>query len=71
MKKIFKSFHGVVILVIVISLMAVPAAVLADWDEGDCYKMHYPQLPDLTGNGMNIFSGGPSSIHLPSSNASM
>ena len=25
------------------------APVLADWDPGDPYKMHYPQLPDPTG----------------------
>ena len=28
-------------------LVALPA--WADWDEGDDYKMHYPQMPDPTG----------------------
>jgi len=33
--------------VVVCVFVSVPAN--ADWDVGDSYKMHYPQLPDLTG----------------------
>jgi hypothetical protein len=32
---------------VVIGVITVPA--LADWNPGDPYKMHYPQLPDPTG----------------------
>jgi hypothetical protein len=28
--------------------------VHADWDVGDPYKMHYPQLPDLSPTGMDV-----------------
>ena len=52
MKKIFKSFHRVVILAVVLSLVAVPAAVLADWNPGDCSK--WEQLPDLSEFGLDI-----------------
>ena len=30
-------------------IFAVAPTVLADWNEGDSYKMHYPQLPDPCG----------------------
>ncbi|HWP40842.1 MAG TPA: hypothetical protein VNL70_07940 [Tepidisphaeraceae bacterium] len=30
--------------------------VLAHWDPGDPYKMHYPQLPDLTPTGMDVLA---------------
>jgi len=33
-------------------MLAVPAA-RADWNEGDPFKMHFPQMPDLQ-TGMNI-----------------
>ncbi|HIE11035.1 MAG TPA: hypothetical protein EYP62_05425 [Kiritimatiellae bacterium] len=39
-------------LVLVLSAWA-PAA-LATWDEGDPYKMHWPQLPDLSITGMDV-----------------
>lgn len=35
-----------------VGLLVAPA--LADWDVGDPYKMHYPQLPDPTGWDINI-----------------
>ncbi len=38
-----------------ILLVATPA--LADWDEGEPYKMHFPQLPDLTTTGMDVLDG--------------
>jgi len=35
--------------VLVLSLViGTSVAILADWDEGDPYKMHYPQWPDVT-----------------------
>ena len=38
---------------IIVALLAATAAV-ADWSPGDPYKMHYPQLPDLTLEGIDI-----------------
>ncbi|MHB1158195.1 MAG: DUF7901 domain-containing protein [Phycisphaerales bacterium] len=32
------------------------ATALADWNVGDDYKMHYPQLPDLTTSGMDVLA---------------
>ncbi len=34
----------------------------AGWNEGDPYKMHYPQLPDLNDTGMDILAGPLSEI---------
>jgi len=31
----------------------------ADWDEGDPYKMHFPQLPDLSPSGRDILASFP------------
>jgi len=28
----------------------------ADWNPGDPYKMHYPQLPDLSPNGLDVLA---------------
>ncbi|MHC4528310.1 MAG: DUF7901 domain-containing protein, partial [Planctomycetota bacterium] len=33
------------------------SVALGDWDEGGPHKMHYPQLPDLTTNGMDVLAG--------------
>jgi hypothetical protein len=33
-----------------------PAAAHADWNVGDPYKMHYPQLPDLTPTGLDVLA---------------
>jgi hypothetical protein len=33
-----------------------PSLVRADWDVGDTYKMHYPQLPDLTPTGLDVLA---------------
>jgi len=33
------------------------AAAQADWNVGDPYKMHYPQLPDLTPTGLDVLAG--------------
>lgn len=32
---------------------------LADWDEGGSCKMHWPQMPDLTPNGMDVNASQP------------
>ena len=46
--KIRKLVRLVLTLSLVLSLvLGASAAVKADWDEGDGYKMHWPQLPDL------------------------
>jgi hypothetical protein len=37
-----------------LTVFALPAT--ADWNVGDPYKMHYPQLPDLTPTGMDILA---------------
>lgn len=41
------SVRRAVICAALIALGATPA--LADWNEGDPHKMHFPQLPDPTG----------------------
>ncbi len=33
------------------------ATAQADWNVGDPYKMHYPQLPDLTPTGLDVLAG--------------
>jgi len=46
------------------ALAVVAAPALADWDPGDPYKMHYPQLPDLTSRGLDVLAG-PRPIQTP------
>ena len=43
------------IVVLAVAVLFGPAA-LADWDEGDPHKMHYPQLPDPNGWDVEISS---------------
>lgn len=38
-------------------LSILTAPVFADWNTGDPVKMHYPQLPDLSSNGMDVLAG--------------
>ena len=38
-----------------LTVFTVPAA--ADWNPGDPYKMHYPQLPDLSPAGLDVLAG--------------
>ena len=33
------------------------APAYADWDPGEPYKMHYPQLPDLEPTGLDVLAG--------------
>jgi hypothetical protein len=49
-----------VFFVAAIFLFAVIAPVNADWDEGDSYKMHYPQLPDPDGLDVANYNGSSS-----------
>lgn len=44
-----------VLSILMIGLMSV--TTLADWDEGDPFKMHWPQLPDLMPTGMDVLAG--------------
>lgn len=37
--------------------LGLTGTVSADWDPGDPFKMHFPQLPDLTSNGLDVFDG--------------
>jgi hypothetical protein len=41
-------------LVVVLIAGALVGVALADWNVGDPYKMHYPQLPDPTGWDVNV-----------------
>jgi hypothetical protein len=43
--------------VAVLAVVTVATAAKADWDRGDDYKMHFPQLPDL--NGWDVYFGEP------------
>ena len=38
-------------------LFGVAPVVQADWEPGQPHKMHYPQLPDLSDNGMDVLAG--------------
>jgi hypothetical protein len=39
------------------ALISAAGIAEADWDPGDPNKMHYPQLPDLSTNGMDVLAG--------------
>lgn len=47
-----------------VAVMVPAMSVRADWNPGDPYKMHYPQLPDLTPHGLDVLAG-PSSATTP------
>jgi len=40
----------------ILCVLLTTSFALADWDEGDAYKMHYPQLPDPMGLDVNFMS---------------
>ena len=46
-----------VTLIAVLTIAFVAGVVRADWDEGDDYKMHYPQLPDPFGWDVSFTNG--------------
>jgi hypothetical protein len=39
-----------------LGLAAFALPTTADWNPGDPYKMHYPQLPDLTNTGIDVLA---------------
>lgn len=52
-------FPVAVILIVtgMLSGFALAPAAVADWDEGEDYKMHYPQLPDPNGWDVDVVPG--------------
>ncbi|MHC4562949.1 MAG: DUF7901 domain-containing protein [Planctomycetota bacterium] len=40
-----------------LALGVLPSVALAGWSPGDRYRMHYPQLPDLSANGLDVLAG--------------
>ena len=46
-----------VTLIAVLTIAFVAGVASADWDEGDDYKMHYPQLPDPNGWDVSFING--------------
>ena len=40
-----------------LTLCSLTTAAWADWDPGDPFKMHFPQLPDLTVDGLDVMAG--------------
>jgi len=49
------------LITIIAATLAVASPAWADWDLGDPYKMHRPQLPDLQ-NGLNVLATWPKVI---------
>jgi hypothetical protein len=41
---------------VVLGVACAASAAFADWSPGDDYKMHYPQLPDLTPTGLDVLA---------------
>ena len=39
-----------------LAVLCATAPTSADWDPGDTHKMHWPQLPDLTPDGMDVLA---------------
>ena len=50
-----KAARPIIFLVLVLGVRG----ALADWDEGDPYKMHWPQLPDLSPEGIDVNATAP------------
>jgi hypothetical protein len=40
-----------------LAVLVLAGAASADWNPGDTFKMHYPQLPDLEPTGMDVWNG--------------
>jgi len=47
--------HVLTLLTVVVALLVVATSATADWNVGDPYKMHYPQLPDLQ-TGLDVLA---------------
>ncbi|WP_428940657.1 hypothetical protein [Fontivita pretiosa] len=57
MKDLSRMGYAVVLSAVgMVGIAGSPQPALADWDPGEPYKMHYPQLPDLTPNGMDVLA---------------
>lgn len=41
-------------IILAVGLLGPAGPARADWDPGDPYKMHYPQLPDLSDNALGV-----------------
>lgn len=41
---------------LIVGVIVIATPTSADWDPGDGHKMHYPQLPDLTPEGMDVLA---------------
>jgi hypothetical protein len=55
-----KTTSKVMITFVVLSMMTILATnARADWDPGQDYKMHWPQLPDLQPTGMDVWATYP------------
>lgn len=50
-------FRPFLCLTIPTALILVAMPTQADWNPGDPFKMHFPQLPDLTPQGMDVLAG--------------
>ncbi len=46
-------------LIAIATIMMLVSPVLADWNPGDDFKMHWPQLPDLEPTGMDVLANWP------------
>jgi hypothetical protein len=49
-----KYVTTVLMSVVALTFLATPAT--ADWNTGDTFKMHFPQLPDLTPDGLDVLA---------------
>jgi len=52
------------VLIAMLAVCVMAVAAQADWDLGMDYKMHYPQLPDLTDHGLDVLDcpGAPEEV---------
>ena len=50
-----KKIVGILVCaLLILANTALIGTVHADWDEGDGHKMHWPQLLDLSPNGIDV-----------------
>lgn len=54
-----KAYNRLLVVLFVFSLCVSNGALFADWNEGGSYKMHWPQMPDLTPNGIDVNATAP------------
>ena len=57
MKRLLLKHLKLAVLVVVgLGLVGFANLAKADWNPGDPFKMHYPQLPDMTPSGMDVLA---------------